>query len=342
MINNKMTNADEILLSVSRIIAYVLVTISFVFSGIIISIIYKKNLYKNLTNQFIIQLTVSEMINNITNFINMFPEMMGSKEEKYHERMRVCYMQIYTSLFSNFFTLFSSLLIAFRIYDLLVYNSKFFKNKKNIKLTKLSSIFICFLMSYIIWLFQMSNFQGYEVSSIKYYLLLSCWVGNVLNYITLGIFTVFIGLMFYFCLRAYMFISKYTENYLINDKTNEPDEGEQNPEQIKKAKDVQKKLLLYPITTCVLYLCIILYSIFSLIIKENEDARDEVNVFKIISIVFYTIPTVSRGFIFAMVYLCSQKIVKQALLDFIFCKFEKNKEIHQIQLTPEMPLSDEE
>ena len=50
-----MTNADEILLSVSRIIAYVLVTISFVFSGIIISIIYRKNLYKNLTNQFIIQ-----------------------------------------------------------------------------------------------------------------------------------------------------------------------------------------------------------------------------------------------------------------------------------------------
>ena len=72
-----MTNADEILLSISRIIAYVLVTISFVFSGIIISIIYRKNLYKNLTNQFIIQLTVSEMINNITNLLNMFPEMMG-------------------------------------------------------------------------------------------------------------------------------------------------------------------------------------------------------------------------------------------------------------------------
>ena len=196
-------------------------------------------------------------------------------------------------------------------------------------------------MSYIIWLLQMSNLQGYEVSSIKYYLLLSCWVGNVLNYITLGIFTAFIGLMFFFCLRAYMFISQFTENYLIDDNTNES-EGEKNPEQIKKAKEVQKKLLLYPITTCVLYLCIILYSIFSLIIKENEDTLDEVNVFKIISIVFYTIPTVSRGYIFAMVYLGSQKIVKQALLDFIFCKYEKNKEINQIQLTPKMPLSDEE
>ena len=263
------------------------------------------------------------MINNITNLLNMFPEMMGSKEEKYHERMRVCYTQIFTSLFSNFLTLFSSLLIAFRIFDLLIHNSKFFKNQKNIKLAKLSSIFICFLMSYIIWLLQMSNFQGYEVSSIKYYLLLSCWVGNVLNYITLGIFTAFIGLMFFVCLRAYMFISQFTENYLIDDNTNESD-GEKNPEQIKKAKEVQKKLLLYPITTCVLYLCIILYSIFSLIIKENEDTLDEVNVFKIISIVFYTIPTVSRGFIFAMVYLGNQKIVKQALLDFIFCKYEKN------------------
>lgn len=59
------------------------------------------------------------------------------------------------------------------------------------------------------------------------------------------------------------------------------------------------------------------------------------------SIVFYTIPTVSRGFIFAVVCLGSQKIVKQALLDFIFCKYEKNKEINQIQLTPKMPLSDE-
>ena len=337
-----MTNAEDTFLIISRIIAYIFVTISFIFSGIIISIIYRKNLYRNLTNQFIIQLTVSEMINNITNFINIIPSLMGTKEEKYHERMRVCYTQIYSGLFSNFLTLFSSLLIAFRIHDLLVNNSKFFKIPRNVKLTKLSSIFICFLMSYIIWLLQMNQFQGYEDTSIKYYLVLSCWLGNVLNYITLGIFTLFIILMFYFCIHAYLFISKYTENYLVDDNTNEGEGGAKNAEQLKKAREVQKKLLLYPITTCILYLLIILYSCFSLFIKETDEDDGAINGYKIASILFYTIPTVSRGFIFAMVYLGSQKIVKQALIDYIFCRCETKKELNQIQLTPDIPLPDEE
>lgn len=339
-----MTNAEEIFLTIARIIAYIFVSISFIFSAIIITVIYRKKLNRNLTNQFIVQLTISEMINNITNFVNIFPEIMGSKEEKYHERMRVCYTQIYSGLFSNFLTLFSSLLIAFRIHDLLVNNSKIFKIKRNVKIAKLSSIFICFIMSYIIWLLQMSKFQGYEVSSIKYYLVLSCWLGNILNYITLGIFSVFIILMFCFCIRAYMFISKFTENYLIDDGefTKESEEREKNIEQLRKARDVQKRLLLYPITTCILYLLIILYSVFSLVIKENEEDRGAMNIYKIISILFYTIPTVSRGFIFALVYLGSQKIVKEALLDCIFCKWEKNTEINQIQLTPDIPLPDEE
>lgn len=337
-----MTNAEDTFLIISRIIAYIFVTISFIFSGIIISIIYRKNLYRNLTNQFIIQLTVSEMINNITNFINIIPSLMGTKEEKYHERMRVCYTQIYSGLFSNFLTLFSSLLIAFRIHDLLVNNSKFFKIPRNVKLTKLSSVFICFLMSYIIWLLQMNQFQGYEDTSIKYYLVLSCWLGNVLNYITLGIFTLFIILMFYFCIHAYLFISKYTENYLVDDNTNEGEGGAKNAEQLKKAREVQKKLLLYPITTCILYLLIILYSVFSLFIKEKDEDDGSINGYKIASILFYTIPTVSRGFIFAMVYLGSQKIVKQALIDYIFCRCETKKELNQIQLTPDIPLPDEE
>ena len=45
---------------------------------------------------------------------------IGTKEEKYTERMRVCYTQIFTGLFANFYTLSSSFLIAFRIYDLLL------------------------------------------------------------------------------------------------------------------------------------------------------------------------------------------------------------------------------
>lgn len=337
-----MTYGEEKLLIISRIIAYIFVTISFIFSGIIISIIYRNKLYRNLTNQFIIQLTVSEMINNITNFINIFPTFMGTKEEKYHERMRVCYTQIYSGLFSNFFTLFSSLLIALRIHDLLVNNSKLFKNPRNVKLAKLFSVFICFLMSYIIWLLQMNQFQGYEDTSIKYYLVLSCWLGDILNYITLGIFAIFIVLMFYFCIHSYIFISKYTENYLVNESTNEGEEAEQNSEELTKARKVQKKLLLYPITTCILYLLIILYSIFSLVIKEKDEETSSINIYKIVSIIFYTIPTVSRGFIFAMVYVGSQTTVKQALLEFILCRCDKKKELNQIQITPDISLPDEE
>ena len=101
--------------------AYIFNSIS-LFSSlcIIIKIYSNKNQHVQISNQFILHITFSEMLNSITILSSILMHIIGTKEEKYTERMRVCYTQIFTGLFANFYTLSSSFLIAFRIYDLLL------------------------------------------------------------------------------------------------------------------------------------------------------------------------------------------------------------------------------
>ena len=76
--------------------------ISFIASLIVIKVFYLKNLQKNVTNQFVMQLILSEMINNINHVSPVINNFIGRKEEKYYERRRVCFSQMYASLFSKF------------------------------------------------------------------------------------------------------------------------------------------------------------------------------------------------------------------------------------------------
>ena len=131
--------------------------LSFLSSTIVIIVIYKKQLLKNLTNQYILQLTISEMVNNLTHFSSIFLYFID-KSDHSTERMRVFYPQIYTGLFSNYYTLSSSLLIAYRLYDVLVKEGSFSKEKNKVRLSKLFSLFGSIALSYVIWIIQMIFF----------------------------------------------------------------------------------------------------------------------------------------------------------------------------------------
>lgn len=113
--------------------AYIFNGLSFLSSLSILLIIYSKSLNSQISNQFIVHITFSEMLNNITILSSFLMDKIGTKEEKYIERMRICNTQVFTGLFANFYTLSSSFLIAFRIFDLLLNNT--FLSCKNCKIT---------------------------------------------------------------------------------------------------------------------------------------------------------------------------------------------------------------
>lgn len=292
--------------------------VSFICSLIVLRLIYYKKLQKNLTNKYIIQLTLSEMINNLTNASNLINDWIGTKEFKYDERMRVCYSQMYTGLFANFFTLFSSLLIAFRIHDLLVNNSRVFKSQQKIHFSQVFSVFFCLFLAYLVWILQMSVFQEFSTVSQSYFLVIACFVGQEMTYLVISIYFIFILLIFYFCLRSYRFVNNYTKSYLLEDSSVSDGEYEKLNEQVNKAKSVQKRLLLYPVCTVILFLLLIIQSFLVFFIKEKDGSTSYK--MKIVNMILYIIPTVSRGFIFGIVYLGSQQAFMQSLWEHLTCK----------------------
>lgn len=313
---------DKQLDFISDILKYIAIGIScfsFLCSLVVLRLIYYKNLQKNLTNKYIIQLTLSEMINNLTNASNLINDLLGRKENKFQERMRVCYTQMFTGLFANFFTLFSSLLIAFRIHDLLVNNSKVFKSQQKIHFSQVFSLFFCLFLAYLVWVIQMSVFQIFSNASQTYFLVIACFVGQEMNYLVISIYFIFIILIFYFCLRSYRFVNNYTKSYLLEDSSVSDGEYEKMNEQINKAKSIQKRLLLYPVFTVILFLMLIIQSFLAFFIKGGGSKM------KIINMVLYIIPTVSRGFIFCIVYLGSQKAFMQSLWEHLTCKACRKK-----------------
>lgn len=290
--------------------------ISFIASLIVIKVFYLKNLQKNVTNQFVMQLILSEMINNINHVSPVINNFIGRKEEKYYERRRVCFSQMYASLFSNFYTLFSSFLISFRIYDLLVKNSTTFRNVKNVKIAKLFSFYFCALISYIFWFLQVEVFQKIR-GTRTYFRVLTCWVDFQLDCASLVIFGIFIILTFIYCIKSRSFVQNYQKRFYEEEDQLNINELEQQKslEEIQKIKVVQKRLVLYPITTTILYSLIIVYRILSYLRGDN-------NTIKIICLLLYSLTSVLRGMIFIIIYFGTQQVFREGLYEFFLCRKE--------------------
>ena len=142
------------------------------------------------------------MINNVTVLSSLLMNIIGTKEEKYAERMRVCYTQIFTGLFSNFYTLFSSLLISYRIYDLLLNNSFVFRQPKKVKIAKLGSFFFCFIITYILWFLHLTWVAKFTNTSLSFVRVLTCWIQNYLDNIAIGFFVLLLFINCFFCYKS--------------------------------------------------------------------------------------------------------------------------------------------
>ena len=297
------------------IIAWSITGLSFISSFIVIYIIYIKRLYKNITNQFVIQITISEMINNITVLSSLLMNIIGTKEIKYTERMRICYAQIFSGLFSNFYTLISSLLISYRIYDLLLNNSMFFRQPKKIKIARIGSFYICFFFFYILWILHMAWLANYSNTSTSFVRVLSCWIEDYLDHIAICIFIILLLLNCFFCIKSYCFIGNYAQIFKKGNEYSTEEENDQNAkkEQIMKAKAVQQKLILYPLFTVILFIFIIAHRLLARFAKQST-------FMSILTFILYTIPTCLRGFIFASVYFGTQEVFRKALLEVITCQ----------------------
>lgn len=290
--------------------------LSFLSSTIVIIVIYKKQLLKNLTNQYILQLTISEMVNNLTHFSSIFLYFID-KSDHSTERMRVCYPQIYTGLFSNYYTLSSSLLIAYRLYDVLVKEGTFSKEKKKVRLSKLISLFGSIALSYFIWIIQMIFFQHYFIGAKQYVRLLSCWVSFDLDLFVLFTYCIIILVIFYFCCKSRSFIKEYLQLLGENEdeNSNKGDINSSKCSSMKKIKIFQKRLLLYPWSTLIIFSFII---IFRLIAYFANQSNNQLLVF--ICLLFYGFATVSRGFVFSSVYFLTQKIFREGLYELFSCR----------------------
>lgn len=294
--------------------------ISFFASLIVIKVFYLKRLHKNITNQFVMQLIISEMINNLNHVSPIINYFVGRKEEKYYERRRVCFTQIYAGLFTNFYTLFSSFLISFRIYDLLVHNSMTFRKPKNVTIAKVLSFYICALISYIIWFLQIEILQNYTGSG-RYFRVLTCWVGFELDCASLGIFAIFIILTFIYCIKSRSFVQNYQKRLYEEDDLNINDaSSDKSLEEIQKIKVVQKRLVLYPIVTTILFSLIIVYRVLSYLNNDKKEVA-------IICLVLYSLTSVLRGFIFIIIYFGTQQVFRDGLYEFFTCKNWKETKI---------------
>lgn len=301
--------------SIFDLFSGIISAISFIASLIVIKVFYLKKLQKNVTNQFIMQLILSEMINNINHVSPVINNFIGRKEEKYYERRRVCFSQMYAGLFTNFYTLFSSFLISFRIYDLLVKNSTTFRKEKNVTIAKISSFYICALISYIFWFLQVEVFQKYR-GTRTYFRVLTCWVDFQLDCASLVIFGIFLILTFIYCIKSRSFVQNYQRRfYEESDPTINDLDPEISFEEIQKIKVVQKRLVLYPITTTILYSLIILYRVLSYMRGDN-------NTIKIVCLLLYSLTSVLRGMIFIIIYFGTQQVFRDGLYEFFTCRKE--------------------
>ena len=147
--------------------------------------------------------------------------------------------------------------------------------------------------------------------------MLTCWVDFQLDCASLVIFGIFIILTFIYCIKSKSFVQNYQKRFYEEEDQLNINELEQQKslEEIQKIKVVQKRLVLYPITTTFLYSLIIVYRILSYLRGDN-------NTIKIICLLLYSLTSVLRGMIFIIIYFGTQQVFREGLYEFFLCRKE--------------------
>lgn len=317
------TNDKNTLSCDKKIIAEAITAISLLFS-IFVAFAASKKVKPNLTNKLVLQIIYSEIIDGVNILMAIFFDAFKIFTfENYSYRMGICFTQMYFGLFSCLWTLTASFLISLRIYDIMAYKSKIFKNIFMKKYTTTISYGIPLIISYIFWCCQINEqskrlrdtpekifYNKTKYSPPPHFRHIYCWFSPKKNYYIFGLVIILLVLNFYFSvIKGALYVKK-----ISTDIRNNEDEGRNSiREKIKQMNTIKYSLCSYPIVS------ILVWSMFFIIqILFNQRSTDKNGPIAWI----YCILISARQIIYTLVYFLTQK----QLIKLIFCKKRKKAE----------------
>ncbi len=292
----------------------------------------------NLMYILILQILISEIIDELNVLSGILVDAYGQPNfENYGGRMMVCLTQIYLAVFTCLWTLTASLFISLKLYDIIVYKNKIFKEGSFMnKYTSLISISAPMILSYFIWAIQVSlqnkklNVDNFYVNDFKRMekglqnvRMIFCWVYPGLSIFLFIICLALILLNLYFSLfKGYFFVKKTKEDLIDNNDESRPSVQRQ----IKSISKIQNTLFLYPIISCAIWL---LFFILKLLFYFFSNYKSQ-SVFSWIFCIFISI----RQIIYTLVYFLTQEKLKEyaiLVLTFKTCQKKKIQNINNLQ-----------
>ena len=288
----------------------------------------------NLIYTLILHILISEIIDELSVLSAIIMDAIGKASfENYQSRMTVCFTQIYLSVFACLWTLTASLFISLKLYDIIVYKNRIFREGSFMsKYTTLISISAPMLLSYLIWAIQVS-LQNKNLSVDNYYMssskrmekgtqnvrMIFCWVTQGLSIFLFIVCFVLIVLNLYFSLfKGYFFVKKTKEELIENNDESRPS----MQRQIKNITKIQKTLFLYPVISCVIWLLFFILKLFFSIFSSYKSN----SIFSWIFCIFISL----RQIIYTLVYFLTQEKLKEYAILVLTCKTCKKRQIKNI------------
>ena len=279
-----------------------------------------KEIKMNLIHHLIIEIIISEIIDEISIILEIFNDSRGKHNfENYDFRMYFCYSQIFLEVFSCLWTLTASLLIALKLYDIIVNKNRIFKyNSFMSKNAHFISIAVPLILSYIFWAIHLglrANFwdlDGMYVNKVESGTqsarMIFCWLNKGLS-IPLAViaFLLILGNLYFSVFKGFFFLKNVKENMLLQDDEERPVVSKR----IKNITEMQAILFLYPIISSAIWLIFFLF-IFLFFLPNNSGNIGWSWVFCI----FMSI----RQTIYISVYFFSQKKLRLYTLSLLCCK----------------------
>ena len=204
------------------------ISLTFLLLGIFRMFFWKKKI--SYLTKIIILIFTSEVINCLSKLIQLlkytFEDLRNDKTSPNYDTPRgvICQIQIVSSMYSDFCTLFSSLLLSLRCYDVIKNKNRFFDKGRNGIFSLIFIICISTALSIII-LFIDRNISDisyrYDVRDRCSYW---CWLYHTTSMICFGLYWIFIILNLVFACKTVYYLKsgykKLLEEYEINSKSN--------------------------------------------------------------------------------------------------------------------------
>ena len=280
----------------------------------------------NIVDTLILQIIISEMLDEINILLGIIADSKGKLVfENYNFRMYTCYTQIYLAIFSCLWTLFASLFISIKLYDIIINKNRIFKGNnffnKNINLITIS---IPLILSYILWsihfiirndYLSLNNIYTNKIKKgTQMIKLVFCWFSKKLTIALACIVALLIiGNLYFSIFRGCCFLKNIKNNILEQN-----DESSIIIRQIKGINKIQFILFLYPIIACIIWITFFLF-IFLFYFSYREQTS------KGWSVAFCVFMSI-RQMIYTLVYFLSQKKLRDYTKLFFTCQTcKKNK-----------------